>query len=52
MSILKRIFGERKAPQPADNAPYYWGTEALNEINKLLSAQIKDTEAYLKNHPA
>ena len=52
MSIFKRIFGERKVPQATDNVPYYWGTEALDEINRMLSEQISETEHFLKRHPA
>ena len=54
MNVLKRLFRSKKTPEASDNVPYYWGTEALNEFNRLLSQQIEETEKYLStiNKPA
>ena len=41
MKILEKLFGKS---EQENRIPYYWGTETLEHINKMLSTQIADLE--------
>ena len=47
MSILPKIFKRKTQPQAMpDNMPYYWGTQALDDFNKILEKRISELDEY------
>ena len=53
MNIFKNLFGRKEPANNPDNVPYYWGTDALKEINRMLAEQVEETERFLsKKFPA
>ena len=47
MSFLNKIFKRKPQPMP-DNVPYYWGTQALDDFNKILAKRISELDEYTK----
>ena len=46
MNFLKKIFGKKAQPEAVDSVPYFWGPEALPQVNAMLNQQVEELDTF------